>query len=199
MAPTGRGNQPVKIDTKRLTWGVVLFQFVFGLLWLGTASVLSGEPELVLRRDDEGRVDLEYSLHLYGVVPARHVRLQNVSADYELSSTLADVSRRGDDQRGPGTTNAWSVQTQNWITFSTHDGSFSERLPGVFDTQAIGIFLRNGEQTYRERYGAGPARRYGLGLLGAFGGLVFIGGIWNVLRLTLSGIGLSKAPPDVPA
>lgn len=199
VSQTNREDASAKVEVKRLTLGLVLFQFVFGLLWFGTASVLTGEPELTLSREDHGRVDLEYSLHLYGVIPARHVRIQDVSPDYRLSSTLADVERRGDDGRGPGTTSALQVQTHNWITFSDSNGITSARLPGVFDTSGISSFFGGTAQSYRERYTAGPARRYGMGFVGALGGLVFLGGIWNTLRFALWKIGVKKSRPEVPA
>jgi hypothetical protein len=180
--------------TRAVTWGLVLFQFVFGLLWFGVASVLTGEPAIVLTRGAGGGVDLDYSLHLYGVIPARRTHLDDVSSDLQQSTSLAQSSRRPGDQRGPESTQALTVQTHRWITFTDRDGVFEERLPGVFDTSAMAGFFAGGEREYRETYEAGPWRLYGFGALGFVGALVFVGGLWNLIRLALWKLGLANEP-----
>lgn len=130
--------------SRPVTWGLVLFQFVFGGLWFGVASVLTGEPEIVLTRQANGAIDLDYTLYLFGVIPARRLHLEDVSSELQQSTTLAQSSRRPGGERGPEMTQALTVQTQRWITFTSRDGMFEERLPGVSDSSAVsGFFAGN--------------------------------------------------------
>ena len=163
-------------------WTIVFAQLFFGLFSVAIGGWLTAEPELTLARKGDGTLACDYALHAYGRIPAITRHLDDL-VDYRVT-TSRSLSR---PNRAAANTQGATHESSNIQLIGSDGRSFS--LGNAFDLSAIRRMIDQPEEgkVIRSKVEAGTARIASGYSLAAFGILLWLGALWNLLR-RLAGI-----------